>query len=149
MRRSPIPNRMVASILMQVLRATARRSVSCSHAIRYLCLTLIASRFFVRKNDKIDKPLPAPPSNASSSTLALDAQAQIPQSQDEAAASNSSFRFPQPSAEASSSAELLLQIGGDDDLVSPDENARKVKPRPSFSNLRSKSERSHLSFAIS
>ncbi|KAH7386720.1 hypothetical protein DE146DRAFT_768315 [Phaeosphaeria sp. MPI-PUGE-AT-0046c] len=99
------------------------------------------SRFFTRKSDKVDKPLPSPPPYASSSTLALDVEAQVPRSRQELSASNAPFRFPRTSSEASASSELLLQTASHHGSVTPEPESLKVKPRPSFANLRTTSSR--------
>ncbi|KAH7087571.1 hypothetical protein FB567DRAFT_592249 [Paraphoma chrysanthemicola] len=105
------------------------------------------SRFFLRKNDKVDKALPAPPSNASSTTSVspshlvdghlAESESQLPR----ASIPNNSTAvesFPSAPIELATSPEPLSRPGSAPGAPVPEP---EVKPAPSFATLRSKSSR--------
>jgi hypothetical protein len=105
-------------------------------------LTLTASRFFRRKADKVKNPPPASSSNASSSTLVVGDERGIHRDSAEGASSTSSTFFPflqVPSVPSNPSGNNNVSLKIEDDLV-------KLKPRPSFATLRSKSALCYYTF---
>ncbi|KAF1915555.1 hypothetical protein BDU57DRAFT_539888 [Ampelomyces quisqualis] len=101
------------------------------------------SRFFQRKNDKTDKPLPMPLSNGSSWTLAVSEERVThgSGSQRELPAQKSSFQFPLAPLELADSPAPSSHPSSTHSSNKPEVDAPKVKPRPSFAALKSKSSR--------
>jgi hypothetical protein len=125
-----------ASTLMRVFTVmiSRRNAINPGHWIESQ-LTLTASRFFRRKTDKTESPLPASPSNASSSTLVVGDERAVRRDSAEGASSASSTLCPfsqVPPAPLHSSDNNYASSKLEDHSV-------KLKSRPSFAKLRSKS----------
>jgi hypothetical protein len=112
----------------------SRRRASTLYHTSESQLTLTASRFFLRKNDKTEIPLPAPLSNVSSSTLVVAEERGARRDSKE----STLFRFPQVSHVSSTTP------GSGYSSLKLEDDSVKVKPRPSFAALRSKSASYHL-----
>jgi hypothetical protein len=125
--------------------AISKKSVGHPHPVERSQLIHVASRFFLRKNDK---PLPAPPSNASSSSLAtrvpIDFKDHGSQHHSETSREGTlpivdgTCPFPPAPRELANSPDSMRAVGSACSSSRPEVDAPKLKPRSSFATLRSK-----------
>jgi len=105
-----------------------------------LPLILVASRFFSRKAGKVDKSPPVVYDTAPLSLIASQAnQAQRDGSLDESPVTSTAFRFPQVSSDLASSPVPASYPSSTHSSCKHEADSQKVKPRPSFATLRTKS----------
>ncbi|CAO2649409.1 Nn.00g067940.m01.CDS01 [Neocucurbitaria sp. VM-36] len=100
-------------------------------------LRMKTSRFLLRKNKKLDKPLPAPPSNVSSSTLvtpSLPVDVDHGDQSDDASSPEKPLPFPPAPHDSCETSEITSAVGYPDKPM--------LKLRTSFATLRTKS--SHI-----
>jgi hypothetical protein len=140
-----MPSQPTASTLMRVftVMVSRRNAINPGHWIE-IQLTLTASRFFRRKTAKTESPLPASLPNASSSTLVVGDERAVHRDSAEGASSASSTLcpfsqvLPAPS-DPSGNNYASFKLEGD---------SVKLKLRPSFAKLRSKSASSPSTLTV-